>query len=513
MAPGVEWDEPVYYNVAHHLLHGDGLELKPQLGESGIPYLFHPPFYFLVLAAWLCSVGDSLEAARQLAAVMSVATILICYFALKKAIGRYALIATAAIAFDGWLIFTNRVAWIENSMMVLAVGAIAMVIYTERRRSDRWYLVIGALAGAAVVFKHIAVFFLVAILIDFAFVRRERRSTRLVASAAIGVVVVYLITMTIVFQADGKNYFWEANITQIKRVGGLEESRGTVSSPTTALRALKETYSMFYVTIAVFLFGILLSGFQTFSYIRRRERPEPGPTTSMLCIVVVGLLMFAAMRLRFPHYAGMLLLPMYMYIAMFLADRISAKSFSQNRRWRLATALTGVGILLLLFNAATFRERFLVSHGDALLAVQDFAAESIPKQAVVITEEPIGTMIGQPYCKMFRAPECAARAKYLIVYVSHTQAPPVNAALFKLAKLGIPVAVFNGFKESIYAIQVNPPLVVSPERLTCGPVGRRVIDATEGSRREAVDDVLDRICATSIPSSAALSSPNMPVTH
>ena len=53
--------------------------------------------------------------------------------------------------------------------------------------------------------------------------------------------------------------------------------------------------------------------------------------------------------------------------------------------------------------------------------VQQYAATSIPPQAVVIADESIGDLIKQPYCREQQAAPCAGVASYLITWDTYLQ--------------------------------------------------------------------------------------------
>lgn len=55
--PGWQSDETVYADVARNLATSGSLSEHIQYHTSWAPFLFHPPFYFLLLAGWFKLTG------------------------------------------------------------------------------------------------------------------------------------------------------------------------------------------------------------------------------------------------------------------------------------------------------------------------------------------------------------------------------------------------------------------------------------------------------------------------
>jgi hypothetical protein len=145
----------------------------------------------------------------------------------------------------------------------------------------------------------------------------------------------------------------------------------------------------------------------------------------------------------------MLLIPMYAYVGAVLHDVVARRPPMPRR-----PLLLGAGVLavLLAVNGVTFWERIAGRNDNALAAVAAYASAHLPPRAVILTEETIGTIIKQPYCKMFRVQTCPA--SYIITYTSHTQQPPDIPLLHRLIAEGTKLAVFQGFKEQITVYRV-----------------------------------------------------------
>src|SRR5271168_407896 len=72
--PGWQSDETVYTDIAKNLATSGSLSEHIQYHTSWAPFLFHPPFYFLLLAGWFKVVGAGVPQARMLAVIASLVT-------------------------------------------------------------------------------------------------------------------------------------------------------------------------------------------------------------------------------------------------------------------------------------------------------------------------------------------------------------------------------------------------------------------------------------------------------
>ena len=118
-----------------------------------------------------------------------------------------------------------------------------------------------------------------------------------------------------------------------------------------------------------------------------------------------------------------------------------------SRRW--ANAGIAAIVVVLAANLVAFDQRFLARSDNALAQVRDYTAETLPPDALVLTEETIGAIVPQPYCKFHKTGLCASRADYVITYTSRTQAPPDDPRLERLIASSKPLKQFKGFKETI----------------------------------------------------------------
>jgi 4-amino-4-deoxy-L-arabinose transferase-like glycosyltransferase len=73
--PGWQSDETVYADVARNLATSGSLSAHIQYHTSWAPFLFHPPFYFLLLAGWFKITGAGVPQARLLSVIASLVTL------------------------------------------------------------------------------------------------------------------------------------------------------------------------------------------------------------------------------------------------------------------------------------------------------------------------------------------------------------------------------------------------------------------------------------------------------
>jgi len=474
--PGTEWDEPVYADVARSFAHGHGIEAKVPWGHVAQPYLFHPPFYFLLLGGWMRLLGsDTIGDARTLAALASLVVLLLVWALVRPRWGALgAAAATLALATDGWLIFTNRVGWIENTMLVLLVGGLLAYDRALRRdaRGDaagdgtRLFALAGLLLASAVAFKHIAAYGLGVVALHWALTRRARRGHLVLFGAAAALLAADLAAMLLAFRSDGHNWFVDDTRVQVERVLGHKSSRGSIGSWHDALDALVGPYKLFVGTLALSGAGAALVLWRTAVGLRRRDLPRRVADPLLYAWALAALLFLTALRLKMAHYFVLAEVPLLLYAFAELA------AWARRRPAPAAPAargaIAGLLLLALTLNAWTFDHRFVRRDDDALGATRAFA-RTLPPHATFLTEESIGTIVGQPYCKLYEAGACVADVDYVAIYRSQTQRPPRNPTLDRLLRYSTPLVRFDGFKERITIYRATGPgPICTPSRLGLG---------------------------------------------
>ncbi|MBV9212714.1 MAG: glycosyltransferase family 39 protein [Actinobacteria bacterium] len=442
--PGYEWDETVYTDIARHFAETGVLAVKPYTGT----YLFHPPFYFLLLGAWFKAVGAGITQARVLAATMSLLALGLTYAFMRRFLGAAALLPLTLLATDGWLIYTNRVSWMENTLIVLGVGAIWLYVRAVESAGDSTrYLLAGLALGICAIFKHLGLYFTVAVLINWIIIRKDARQHLLLLSTVVAVVAVYLGTMTLLFRGA----LWSAYGVQLGRTLGTHEARGTVSGAGAAIRPILAQYHIFYGTIVLVVVGVVMVMVKLVRVIRARSFAAARRHSVLTAWTVAALISFGTINLRFPHYYIMILVPMYLMITQEGIDWFRQGSVIPHARLAGAVAVAA----LLCANGATFAQRFGERHDNALLAVAHYMRH-VPVADTVITEQTVGDIIRQPYCEMWRTASCVSEASYVIVYRSHTQHPPDILPLMRLIAAATRLRTFVGFKERLTVYRITP---------------------------------------------------------
>jgi hypothetical protein len=286
-----------------------------------------------------------------------------------------------------------------------------------------------------------------AVVVHWFVTRGSRRQHLALLGAVAAVCMGYVVVMTLVYQDANGNWFLHDSTVQFERTLGHHERRGTVNSLSNIIGPIFDQYRIFYATLAVFFAGITLVGYRVAQAIATRSLARIQRHALLFSWALASIVVFGSMKLRFPHYVLMLLIPLYAY----LAEEALGFAKTSRRRW-----IVGIGVgLLLVANAATYAQRFVSKNDNALGAVAAYVAANVPRSAVVVTEEPIGALIPQPYCKLVETASCGRAARYVVLYRSHTQEPPTNATLeHKMAGARV-LATFAGFKEHITVYRVR----------------------------------------------------------
>ncbi len=72
VSPAWQWDEAVYYRVSMNVQQGV-LSEHTHFDVEYEPFLYQPPFYFLLLSRWFDILGASIYHARLLGVIMTAA--------------------------------------------------------------------------------------------------------------------------------------------------------------------------------------------------------------------------------------------------------------------------------------------------------------------------------------------------------------------------------------------------------------------------------------------------------
>jgi hypothetical protein len=153
-----------------------------------------------------------------------------------------------------------------------------------------------------------------------------------------------------------------------------------------------------------------------------------------------AIVIFGFSSLRYPQYFALILVPMYAWF------------WTETRHWRLrARGRTVLLVAACLAGIASFGGR-VVGYDDNVFAdVQQYAATSIPPYSVVIADEAIGDLIGQPYCREQDTVPCKDAAAYTITWDTYLQTTGDlgDPAYRKIMVGAVPVRSWTGFNGTV----------------------------------------------------------------
>jgi Dolichyl-phosphate-mannose-protein mannosyltransferase len=484
--PNWQYDEGVYTTVGKNVLQHGLLAEHVPYGTPWSPFLFQPPLYFLILARWFELTGASVYHARILGVLCSLGTLTCLFLLLRRIHGpAAALFVSVPVILDGWLLYVQRVSYIENPLLLLVV--LSMLLYQRAMERPTWkrYVAAGAMIGFAAVFKYTAAVTLVAILLcwlicgrgtaanprpesaslesvhdgrddrggarngqraghrraraeaaDHRLINRHAGHLLLFGTATL-MILAYVGIMLRLFDLPGHDWFIEENLVQVRRVLGDQRSGGTLTSPTAALHLLFAQYRVFVpsflIAVASFVLGVkrLLRCWKSRSW-----SPVQG-NVLLFSWMAAGVVVFGASSLRFPQYFALLLVPMYCFW------------WTEFWRWRRALRVKlGVILLAALAGLTSFWLRVPTQPGNPFLEVSQYAAQHIPQGDVVVTEETIGDLIPQPYCRVELPANCEhGVATYAITWVTYLQSSFVlgGQPFDEMMHGAVPLKSFTGF--------------------------------------------------------------------
>lgn len=454
--PGFEWDETVYAGIGANLVQHGLLEAKTEYGRLPEPYLYHPPFYFLLLSIWFKIFGPGIPSARALAVVGSLLLLGLLAALLRKLLTNAAALAVVALlAVDGWMVFSNRISWIENTMMPLGVVALWLYWRATCRPSYQRFVIAGAVLGLLTVYKHIAIYFVLAAALHWLIIRRDHIKHAALMATVAATIVAYVVGMAAWF---GRS-FWHESGVQLARSLNLRTSRGGLNSLSHVVNPLLDQYKMFWLTVLMVAAAIVVLLVRACQIIARRSLSPVAGRELLFAWAAAATIYFSALQLRIPHYFLMIIVPTYCYLAAEVTVWALAARPRHSRyhragfRTAIGTAMAGVAMLCGL---GVFWLRIVAQNDNALQQTATWTNTHLPANAEVIAEESVGALISQPYCKIYRADQCTS-ARFLIVYESHTLHPPDNVTVKYAMAAGSKLAAFTGFKERITVYQISQP--------------------------------------------------------
>jgi 4-amino-4-deoxy-L-arabinose transferase-like glycosyltransferase len=434
-SPAWQWDEAVYYRVAVNVQHGV-LGEHALLGVAWQPFLYQPPFYLLLLARWFSAVGASIYHARVLGVVLTAGMLAVLFRLLWRIHGPgVALFAIVPVVFDGWLMYIERVSYIENALLLLIAAGFLLYQRALSRPSWQRFATAGAVLGFAAVFKQTGAYGLTAVLLCWLILRRAHKGHLVLLGVFVAVVVAYVTTMVLMYDASGHNWYIDQSLVQVRRVLGLKQSGGTLTSPRAALHLLAAQYRYFVPSVLVALAAFVTVARRLLQCYRARNWSPAQGNALLFSWLVSGIVVFGVSALQFPQYFALILIPAYCFLWTEVAG------WDWRARWKGAAAgvavLAGVGSLLLALPA--FR-------ANALAETQQYAAVHIPVDSIVVTEQSIGDLISQPWCTVEYAVPCLHAASYAITWRTYLQSSfrQGDPAFLQLMKGAVRIKSFSG---------------------------------------------------------------------
>jgi 4-amino-4-deoxy-L-arabinose transferase-like glycosyltransferase/glycosyltransferase involved in cell wall biosynthesis/putative flippase GtrA len=443
--PGWQSDETVYVSIGSNVATHGTLNEHLQYGAAWTPFLYHPPFYFVLLGNWFKLFGAGVLQARTLAVLMSLVAFAVLFRLLWKIHGpQVALMATAVMIFDGWLLFSQRVSYIENTLMVLVVAAVLTYQRALENPTGTRFFLAGLVFGCAAIFKHTGAPVICTAFLCWLITRREHRKHLLLLTAFGLVVAAYVAGMIVLFDIGHHQWYLEQTIIQLERVTGLRASRGTLTSPMQFLYLASHQYDVFVPSLLVAVASFVTIVTRVIQCVRARSWRPLGRNILLFSWAVSQMIVFGISSLRFQQYFALILIPMYCYVwteaAMFFRAR--GRGMAVVAGLTMAVAIAG--------GLGSFALRVALRHDNVLQQVKHYAATSIPRQSIVVTEEEIGDEIKQNWCAVTIVGKCRFKATYAITYKTYLQAnPPSDPALASMMEGAVPVKTFTGFKEIV----------------------------------------------------------------
>jgi 4-amino-4-deoxy-L-arabinose transferase-like glycosyltransferase len=409
--PGWQYDEGVYTGVATNLLAHGTINENITYGGPWAPDLYQPPFYFVVLARWFALTGVSIYHARILGVLCALGGLTLLWRLLVRIHGdRVALYAIVPIALDGWLLYVQRISYMENMLLLLVVAG--MLLYQRALDQPTWarFVVAGLALGFAASFKYTGIYVIGAVLLCWLITKRGH----LEHLALLGCATVTLGSATVLealfYDTPGHDWWWQDTVVQVRRVLGIRQSGGTLTSPTAALHLLLAQYDVFAPSFLIALVTLVLALRRLWTcYMERDWRPVTG-NPLLWSWMASALVIFGFSSLRYPQYFALILVPMYAWF------------WTETRHWRLRPRGRALLIVVAcIAGIASFSGR-VVGYDDNVFAdVQGYAATALPPNVVVVADEAVGDLIGQPYCREQDAAPCAQVASYVITWDTYLQ--------------------------------------------------------------------------------------------
>ncbi len=439
--PGWQYDEGVYTGVAANLLEHGTVNEHITYGAAWAPDLYQPPFYFIVLARWFALTGVSIYHARILGVLCALAALALLWRLLIRvhdpAVALYAMVP---IMLDGWLMYVQRISYMENMLLLLVLAG--LLLYQRALDAPAWRRFAGAggVLGCPGAFKYTGIYVIGAVLLCWLITKRAHLKHLMLLGCALVSFSSATLYEVISFDTGGHNWWWQDTLVQVRRVLGIQPSGGTLTSPSAALHLLLAEYDVFAPSFLIALVALALALRRLWRCYRERDwRPVTG-NTLLWSWMASALLIFGFSSLRYPQYFALVLVPMYAWF------------WTEASRWRVRPRIRATLLAVAcVAGIASFCGRIVGYDDNVYAGVQQYAATSLPPNAVVIADEAIGDLISQPYCREQKATACAGVASYLITWDTYLQTTGnLGDPAYRKAAVGaVPLRSWTGFNGTV----------------------------------------------------------------
>jgi 4-amino-4-deoxy-L-arabinose transferase-like glycosyltransferase len=409
--PGWQYDEGVYTGVAANLLQHGTVNEHITYGAPWAPDLYQPPFYFIVLARWFALTGVSIYHARIFGVLCALVGLTLLWRLLVRVHGpQVGLYAMVPITCDGWLMYVQRISYMENLLLLLVVAG--MLLYQGALDTPAWwrFAAAGVTLGFAAAFKYTGIYVIGAVLLCWLITKRAHARHLALLGCALAAFSGAILYEVIAFDTGSHNWWWQDTMVQVRRVLGIQQSGGTLTSPTAALHLLLAQYDVFAPSFLIALVTLVLALRRLWRCYRERDWRPVRDNALLWSWMASAIVIFGFSSLRYPQYFALILVPMYAWF------------WTETKNWQLPPLSRNVLVAVAcMAGIASFFGRVVGYDDNVFGDVQQYAATSIPPHAVVIADEAIGDLISQPYCREQDTVPCEDVASYAITWDTYLQ--------------------------------------------------------------------------------------------
>jgi 4-amino-4-deoxy-L-arabinose transferase-like glycosyltransferase len=440
--PGWQFDEGVYARVASNVLYHGLISEHVTYGAPWSPDLYQPPYYVIVLARWFAlSGGASIGHARVLGVLCSLGTLTVLWRLLTRIHGPgTALFAIIPITFDGWLLYVQRISYMENVLLLLVTWGL-LCYQRALDAPSRWRFVsAGALLGSAVAFKYTGSYVIGTVLLSWLIERREHRGHLILLGSVLAVLGSSIVLQIRWFDVAGHDWFIQQTLVQVRRVLALQPSGGTLTSPVKALHLLLEQYKVFVPSLVIAVSAAAMALRRLWRCYRQRAWDPVRGNALLFSWMSAGVVVFGLSSLRFPQYFALILVPAYAFF------------WTEARQWGWSwRAVAVLNVVACLAGLLSFWGRVGAPDDNVFAQAQRYAARSIPAHAVVVADEAVGDLIAQPYCREQQANPCVGVASYAITWDTYLQTTWQlgDPAFHQMMARAVEVTSWTGFNGTV----------------------------------------------------------------